>query len=144
MKKKILTSLRERKWHEMKKCFAVYIWVVLLLWHICSRQEPWNQRQPLLGNGSANNPVARQQLRNKRKWSNWEAVFSMRSVPRLRKESIVPCELDECLTPRQTGRLIVGRNITLTLTLWVIPRLEAVSNTSTISLRVVGGEEKET
>jgi hypothetical protein len=137
-------SLRERKWHEMKKCFRVYILVVLpLLWHICSRQELWSQqRQPLLGNDSENMPVARQQLRNTRQWSNWEAVFSTRSVPKLYRESIVCCVLDGCLTPRQTGLLTVGRNITLTLTLWVIPRLEGGSNTSTISLRDVGGEEK--
>jgi hypothetical protein len=35
----------------------------------------------------------------------------------------------------------VGRNITLTLTL--ITRVEAGSNTSTVTLRVVRGDEKE-
>jgi hypothetical protein len=43
----------------------------------------------------------------------------------------------------------VGRNITLTLTLnpvgeWREPRMEAGSNTSTVALRVVGGDEKGT
>jgi hypothetical protein len=32
---------------------------IYIMWHICSRQELWNQqRQMLLGNGSANTPVA--------------------------------------------------------------------------------------
>jgi hypothetical protein len=53
----------------------------MILWHICSRQELWSrQRQPLLRNGSANTPVARQQIRNRQQWSNWAAVFSTRSV----------------------------------------------------------------
>jgi hypothetical protein len=39
---------------------------------------------------------------------------------------------------------IVGRNITLTLTLKSLhTRVEAGSNTSTVTLRVVGGDEKE-
>jgi hypothetical protein len=42
---------------------------------------------------------------------------------------------------RQTGRLTVGRNITLTLTLNPV-REEAGSNTSTVTQRVVGGDEK--
>jgi hypothetical protein len=52
---------------------------------------------------------------------------------------------DGCFTPRQTGRLTVGRNITLTLTLTSVAftRVEAGSNTSTVTLRVVGGDEKE-
>jgi hypothetical protein len=37
----------------------------------------------------------------------------------------------------------VGRNITLTLTLTSYIRVEAGSNTSTVSLRVVGGDERE-
>jgi hypothetical protein len=32
----------------------------LIMWHVCWKPELWNrQRQPLLGNGSANTPVAR-------------------------------------------------------------------------------------
>jgi hypothetical protein len=38
-------------------------------------------REPLPGNGSANTPVARQQLCNVQQWSNWEAVLSTRSFP---------------------------------------------------------------
>jgi hypothetical protein len=54
---------------------------VFVLWHICSRQELWSQQKhALLGKGSANTPVARQHSRNTKQWSNWEAVFSMRSV----------------------------------------------------------------
>jgi hypothetical protein len=52
------------------------------LWHVCARQKLWSQqRQPLLGNRFANAPIARQQLHNTQQWSNWEAVFSTRSVP---------------------------------------------------------------
>jgi hypothetical protein len=47
-----------------------------MLWHICWRQELLSQqRKPLLGNGSANMPIARQQLHNTQEWNNWEVVF---------------------------------------------------------------------
>jgi hypothetical protein len=39
------------------------------------------RRQPLLGNGSANMPVAREQLRNTQKLSISQVVFSTPSVP---------------------------------------------------------------
>jgi hypothetical protein len=36
-----------------------------ILWHVCWKPELWShQRQPLLGNGSVNTPVARQRLSN--------------------------------------------------------------------------------
>jgi hypothetical protein len=44
--------------------------------------------------------------------------------------------------PRQTGRLIVGRNMTLTFACGE-PRVDAESNMSTVALIVVEGEEKE-
>jgi hypothetical protein len=44
-------------------------------------------RQLLLGNGSANTPVSRQQIRNTQQWSNWE-VFSTRSVRQLRDATL--------------------------------------------------------
>jgi hypothetical protein len=45
--------------------------------------------------------------------------------------------------PRQTGRLTVGRNITLTFfEFFADSRVEAGSNTSTVALRVIGGDEK--
>jgi hypothetical protein len=40
----------------------------------------------------AETAVARQQLRNMTQRSNWEGVFSMRSVPRLHTESIWRCK----------------------------------------------------
>jgi hypothetical protein len=49
---------------------------------------------------------------------------------------------DGCFIPRQTGRLTVGRNIKLRLRLWEVTRVEAGSNTSTVTLRVVGGDKK--
>jgi hypothetical protein len=53
-----------------------------IMWHICSRQELWSQqRWPLLGNGSANTSIARQQLCNVQQSSNLEVVFSTQSVP---------------------------------------------------------------
>jgi hypothetical protein len=45
------------------------------------------------------------------------------------------------LTPRQTGPLIVSRNITLP---FKIAHVEVVLNTSTAALQVVGGDEKGT
>jgi hypothetical protein len=64
----------------MKK-LKLNFWSLNILWHTCSRQELWSQqRQPLLGNGSANTPFARQQIPNTQQWSNSEAVFSTRSV----------------------------------------------------------------
>jgi hypothetical protein len=37
--------------------------VAFILWHIWSKQELWSRKsRPLLGNGSANTPVARQRL----------------------------------------------------------------------------------
>jgi hypothetical protein len=47
--------------------------------------------------------------------------------------------------PRQTDWLTVSRNVTQTQTqtqLGRLSRVEAGSNTSTVTLRVVGGEEK--
>jgi hypothetical protein len=46
------------------------------------------QRQPLLGNGSANTPIVRQQIHNMQQWSNWEAVFSMRFMQYLHDATI--------------------------------------------------------
>jgi hypothetical protein len=47
------------------------------------------------------------------------------------------------LKPRQTGRLTVGRNITLILTLTLTStHVEAGSNISNVTLRVVGGDEE--
>jgi hypothetical protein len=48
---------------------------------------------------------------------------------------------DGCFIPRQTGRLTVGRNMTQTHCSGP-SCVEAGSNTSTIALRVIGGEEK--
>jgi hypothetical protein len=57
---------------------------VVLLWHIFSSQELQSQqRQPLLGNGSANMPTARQQIHNTQQSSNGEVVFFTGSMPRL-------------------------------------------------------------
>jgi hypothetical protein len=54
---------------------------VSVLWHACSRQALWSQqRQALLGKGSANTPIARQQSPNTKQWSNYEMMFSTRSV----------------------------------------------------------------
>jgi hypothetical protein len=47
---------------------------------------------------------------------------------------------DGCFIPRQPGRLIVGRNVRLDST--QDPRVEAGSNTSIVTLRVVGGDKK--
>jgi hypothetical protein len=47
---------------------------------------------------------------------------------------------EECLTPRQTGRMTVGRNITLNLTF----DSGGGSNTSTVVLRVVRGDKNGT
>jgi hypothetical protein len=44
--------------------------------------------------------------------------------------------------PRQTGRMTVGHNIILTLTVTRRSRVEVGSNTSTVALRIVGGDEK--
>jgi hypothetical protein len=49
-----------------------------------------------------------------------------------------------CFIPKQTGRLTVGCNIRLDTTYRSerVPRVEAGPNTSTVTLRVVGGKEK--
>jgi hypothetical protein len=36
--------------------------MVLILWHVCSKQELWSQRQPLLANDSETTFVSRQRL----------------------------------------------------------------------------------
>jgi hypothetical protein len=38
---------------------------------------------PLLSNDSVKTPIARQQINNTHQWTNWEAVFSVRSVGHL-------------------------------------------------------------
>jgi hypothetical protein len=47
---------------------------------------------------------------------------------------------DGCFAPRQTGRPTVGRNVRLRLRRDPT-RVEAGSNTSTVTLRVIGGDE---
>jgi hypothetical protein len=56
-----------------------------------------------LENGSVNNSVARQQIRNTHQWSNWEAVFSTRSVVQLRDATIE--QLGEVFSMQSVPRL---------------------------------------
>jgi hypothetical protein len=60
-----------------------------------------------------------------------EAVISIRFSGRYKKG------VHSCFIPRQTGQLTVGRNIRLRLRI-----REILHNTSTVALRVVGGDEK--
>jgi hypothetical protein len=41
---------------------AVYIRLHYLLWHICSKQELWKEKQPLLANCSETTFVSRQRI----------------------------------------------------------------------------------
>jgi hypothetical protein len=66
---------------------------VWMLWHVCPKPELWSQqRQPLLWNGSANTPVARQWLSSRHVIAAtdtsviMENTFSVRSVPGLYNE----------------------------------------------------------
>jgi hypothetical protein len=43
--------------------------------HLLKARTVKQHRQPLLGNGYANMPTARQQMCNMQQWSNWEVVF---------------------------------------------------------------------
>jgi hypothetical protein len=49
-------------------------------WHSIATCLLSQKRRPLLGNGSIKTLVAKKQLRNIEKWSNWEAVFFTRFV----------------------------------------------------------------
>jgi hypothetical protein len=72
-----------------------------IAWHVRWKPELWNQqRQPLLGNGSANTSVARQWFNSRHLMAATdthttieellEAVFSVRSVRRLYNEDQLP------------------------------------------------------
>jgi hypothetical protein len=63
------------------KLLAFFLSSPYIMRHFYSRQELWSQlRQPFLGIGSVNTPVATQQIRNMQQWSNLEEVFSTLSV----------------------------------------------------------------
>lgn len=56
---------------------------VKILQHVhplLSNDRETTRQQPLLGNGSTNRSIARQQISNIQQWRNWEDVFSMQAV----------------------------------------------------------------
>jgi hypothetical protein len=72
-----------------------------ILWHVCRKSELWSQqKQQLVGNGSANTPVHRQWLNSRQVMAttdtDWtieelfKAVFSVRPVLGLYKEGQLP------------------------------------------------------
>jgi hypothetical protein len=123
------------------------------MWHTCSRQELWSQqRQPLLGNGSENTLVARQQSRNRQQWSNCEAVlstrsvrwlhesiihlfgemFSMRSVPRLyNEEQLRLLESLEMAVRRVGGWCQMAASLGISRVEWVVGQSPASKEVST-------------
>jgi hypothetical protein len=50
--------------------------MALLKYHNVTYLRKSRTVKPLLGNGSANTPVATQQICDTQQWSSWEAVFS--------------------------------------------------------------------
>jgi hypothetical protein len=81
--------------------WETYVWEGITLWHIFSKPVLRNQkRRPLIGNGSANTPVATQWLSESHVTTAkftyasieeiLEAVFSVRFVPRLQNEDQFP------------------------------------------------------
>jgi hypothetical protein len=58
----------------------------------------WDMR-PLVSNDSVKTPVARQQIPITHQWTNWEAVFSTRSVRQLRDATT---ELLEAVFPMRS------------------------------------------
>jgi hypothetical protein len=94
------------------------------MWHTCSKQELGSQSQPLLVNGSETTFVSRQRLGKH-----------------------VPAAADKLCNNRGTvgngvfysvrARGLYGRQLATEST-----HVEAVSNTCTVTLRVVGGDEK--
>jgi hypothetical protein len=103
-----------------------------VLWHVCWKPELWSQqRQMLLGNSSANTPVARQWFSSRHLIVTTEelleVVFCVRSMPGLYNEGQLPlrnspemaitrvgcwCEMAASLRgrePRRRGTSTVGR-----------------------------------
>jgi hypothetical protein len=67
-------------------------------------------------------------------WTNWEAVFSVRFAKQQlnsNRGTVFSVVRAETLKPEQLVRVSA-----------VIARVEASSNSSTVALRVVGGDEK--
>jgi hypothetical protein len=77
-----------------------------------------------------------QQIRNTQNWNNWEVFSSALSMQQLRPATIKEL-LGELFSVRSVSRCYKQDKSSLV----GIPHVEARSNTSTVALRVVGGDE---
>jgi hypothetical protein len=92
--------------------------------------------RPVTKYNSVETSVARQQIYNARQSTNLEEMFSLRSVRLLRNatEELLEVVFSLLFILRCYKQ---GKSI-----LWLVSHMEAGWNTSTVALRVVGGDER--